>query len=57
MTAEKDLLTNKGVSRRSILKGALTISAAAISSGLALNMATPGTAEAITKKLPHSCPN
>jgi fumarate reductase flavoprotein subunit len=53
MTAEKDLLTNKGVSRRSILKGALTISAAAISSGLALNMATPGTAEAITKKLPH----
>jgi fumarate reductase flavoprotein subunit len=41
----------KGVSRRSILKGAVAMGAAA-ASGVALNMGIPGTAEAMIKKLP-----
>lgn len=41
----------KGVSRRSILKGAVAMGAAA-ASGIALNMAAPGAAEAMIKKLP-----
>ena len=40
------------VSRRSILKGAVTMSAVALGGGLALNMAAPGAAEAMIKKLP-----
>jgi fumarate reductase flavoprotein subunit len=43
----KDELNNGNVSRRSVLKGAVAISA-----GLALNMAAPGTAEAAVRKLP-----
>jgi urocanate reductase len=41
----------KGVSRRSLLKGAVAAGAAA-ASGIALNMAVPGAAEAMIKKLP-----
>jgi len=41
----------KGVSRRSVLKGAVAMGAAA-ASGLALNMGVPGSAEAMIKKLP-----
>ena len=52
MKTEKDPLTGKGVSRRSVLKGAVAMSAAAMSGGLALNMASPETAEAMFKKLP-----
>ncbi|MFA6412245.1 MAG: flavocytochrome c [Syntrophales bacterium] len=40
------------VSRRSILKGAVTLGAIVAGGGLALNMAAPGTAEAMIKKLP-----
>ncbi|OPY07446.1 MAG: Urocanate reductase precursor [Syntrophus sp. PtaB.Bin001] len=53
MKKDKDQLTGKGVSRRSILKGAVVMGAAAMSGGLALNMAAPGTAEAMVKKLPQ----
>lgn len=53
MAKDKDQLTGKGVSRRSVLKGAIAMSAAAMSGGLALNMASPGTAEAMVKKLPQ----
>ena len=45
-------LESKGVSRRSILKGAVTLGAITVGGGLALNMAVPGTAEAMIKKLP-----
>jgi len=40
------------VSRRSVLKGAITMGAVAVGGGLALNMAAPGAAEAMIKKLP-----
>ena len=42
----------KGVSRRSVLKGAVAMGAMTVGSGLALNLAGPGTAEAMVKKLP-----
>lgn len=42
----------KSVSRRSVLKGAVALGAIAAGGGLALNMAAPGTAEAIQRKLP-----
>ncbi len=42
----------KEVSRRSILKGAAAFGAMASMGGLALNMAAPGSAEAVEKKLP-----
>ena len=48
----KDKLEGKGVSRRSILKGAAAFGALAAGSGLALNLAAPGSAEAMVKKLP-----
>ena len=49
---DKNQLTNKSVSRRSILKGAIALGAMTVGSGLALNIAKPGTAEAMTKKFP-----
>lgn len=42
----------KGMSRRSVLKGALAMSALAAGGGIALNMAAPGSAEAMIKNLP-----
>jgi fumarate reductase flavoprotein subunit len=42
----------KGLSRRSVLKGAVALGAIAAGGGMALNLATPGTAEAIVRKLP-----
>ncbi|MCK9392211.1 MAG: flavocytochrome c [Syntrophales bacterium] len=42
----------EGVSRRSVLKGAVTLGALAAGGGIALNMSMPGTAEAAAKKLP-----
>lgn len=42
----------KGVSRRSVLKGALAMGALMAGGGVALNMAAPGTAEAMVKKIP-----
>jgi hypothetical protein len=38
----KDQLADKGVSRRSVLKGAVALGAMTVGSGLALNMAKPG---------------
>lgn len=52
MKTEKDPLSCSGMSRRSVLKGAIAMGAA-MGSGLALNMATPGTAEAMARKLPQ----
>jgi len=43
----------KGVDRRSVLKGALSLGAMTIGGGMALNLAGPGTAEAMAKKLPR----
>lgn len=40
------------VSRRSVLKGAVALGAVALSGGIALNLAAPGSAEAELKKLP-----
>ena len=48
----KEKLVSKGVSRRSILKGAVALGAMTVGSGLALNLAAPGAAEAMVKKLP-----
>lgn len=42
----------KIMSRRSILKGALALGAVATAGGVALNLAAPGSAEAMTRKLP-----
>jgi len=44
-------MEEKGVSRRSILKGALAVGALT-AGGVALNLASPGSAEAVIKKLP-----
>lgn len=49
---EKDKIEEKGVSRRSVLKGAVALGAIAAGGGMALNMAAPGTAEAIVRKMP-----
>jgi urocanate reductase len=49
---EKVKLEGKGVSRRSILKGAVALGAIAAGGGMALNMAAPGAAEAMIKTLP-----
>ena len=43
----------KGISRRSLLKGVAAVGAMGSLGGLALNLAAPGTAEAMTKKLPQ----
>jgi fumarate reductase flavoprotein subunit len=51
-TEDKDQLTGKGVSRRSVLKGAVALGAMTVGSGMALNLASPGTADAMIKKLP-----
>lgn len=40
------------VSRRSVLKGAVAMGAVAMTGGFALNLAAPGAAEAMVKKLP-----
>lgn len=48
----KDKIEAKGVSRRSVLKGAVALGAIAAGGGMALNMAAPGTAEAIVRKMP-----
>jgi urocanate reductase len=48
----KEKLESKGMSRRSILKGAVALGAIAAGGGMALNMAVPGTAEAMIKPLP-----
>ena len=42
---------NKGMSRRSILKGAAALGVIAAGGGLALNNAVPGTAEAMVRKM------
>lgn len=42
----KEKLVSKGVSRRSVLKGAVTLGAITVGGGLALKLAAPGTAEA-----------
>ncbi|MDQ5986661.1 MAG: fumarate reductase flavoprotein subunit [Syntrophus sp. SKADARSKE-3] len=47
-TSEKPIQVN----RRSVLKGAVTLGAMAMGGGLALNMAAPGSAEALVKKMP-----
>ena len=47
---KKDEHEAEGVSRRSVLKGAVTLGAVAAGGGLALNMAAAGTADAA--KLP-----
>jgi fumarate reductase flavoprotein subunit len=53
MTEEKSKVESlTTVSRRSVLKGAITMGAVAVGGGLALNMAAPGSAEAMIKKLP-----
>jgi len=53
MNQEKGSMENqKAVSRRSVLKGAVTLGAVAVGSGLALNLAAPGSADAAVKKLP-----
>ncbi len=52
MKEVKEKLESKGVSRRSVLKGAVALGAMTVGSGLALNLAGPGTAEAMIKKLP-----
>jgi len=41
------------ISRRSVLKGAVALGAVAVSGGLALNLASPGSAEAALKKMPR----
>jgi urocanate reductase len=51
--AEKEQYEGKGVSRRSVLKGAVALGAMTAGAGLALNMASPGAAEAMIKKLPQ----
>ncbi len=43
----------EGISRRSMLKSVVGVGAIASLGGLALNLAAPGTAEAITRKLPQ----
>lgn len=48
---ERETSAAKGLSRRSILKGAVAFGAVT-ASGFALNMAMPGAAEAMIKKLP-----
>ncbi|SEM35750.1 fumarate reductase flavoprotein subunit [Syntrophus gentianae] len=53
MKTKKDQLSSEGVSRRSVLKGAIAVSAAAMGGGMALNLAAPGTAEAMIKTLPR----
>jgi fumarate reductase flavoprotein subunit len=53
MTENKDQRDNRTqVSRRTVLKGAVALSAAAVTGGFALNLAAPGLAEAMVKKLP-----
>ncbi|HQM30442.1 MAG TPA: flavocytochrome c [Syntrophales bacterium] len=49
---KKEDLSQKGVSRRSVLKGAAAVGAMASLGGIALNLAKPGTAEAMVRKLP-----
>jgi len=49
---KNDKIEEKGVSRRSVLKGAVALGAIAAGGGMALNMAAPGTAEAIVRKMP-----
>lgn len=49
---KKDKIEEKGVSRRSVLKGAVAFGAIAAGGGMALNLASPGTAEAIVRKMP-----
>lgn len=49
---KKEDLNQKGVSRRSVLKGAAAVGAMASLGGIALNLAKPGTAEAMVRKLP-----
>jgi len=44
--------STSGVDRRSVLKGAFALGAAAAASGFALNLAAPGSAEAAIRKLP-----
>ena len=51
---KKEDETPKSVSRRSILKGAAALGAIASMGGLALNMASPGTAEAVKKNSPKN---
>ncbi len=48
----KEKVESKGVSRRSVLKGAVALGAMTVGSGMALNLASPGTADAMIKKLP-----
>jgi urocanate reductase len=48
----KEKITGEGVSRRSMLKGALALGAVTAAGGLALNMAAPSSAEAMIKPLP-----
>jgi len=53
MTEEKSKTASEmNLSRRSVLKGAMTLGALTVGSGLALNMGVPGTAEAAVKQLP-----
>jgi len=48
----KEKTAGKGVSRRSMLKGALALGAMTATGGFALNMAAPGSAEAMIKPMP-----
>ncbi|WP_367360428.1 flavocytochrome c [Syntrophus buswellii] len=52
MKPEKESMEGNGVSRRSVLKGAVAMGAVAVGGGLALNMSAPDRAEAAVKKLP-----
>ena len=53
MAEEKSKEEGKlNVNRRSVLKGAMALGAMTLGGGMALNMATPGSADAMIKKLP-----
>ena len=53
MTGEKvKSQSSTAISRRSVIKGAVALGAVAVSGGLALNLASPGSAEAALKKMP-----
>lgn len=51
-TKDKDMWEEKGVSRRSVLKGAAALGAITVGAGFGLTMSMPGTALAAARKLP-----
>ena len=51
---KKEDVNQKGVSRRSVLKGAAAVGAMASLGGLAMNLASPGSAGAAIRQLPKN---